>query len=292
MPSSLRTSDAESRGVVRLTDRYSHLSQLGVKPDLGAYLRGIWARREFLITVPINELRAQNQNTVLGNLWHLLNPLFLAGVYYLVFGVILNARGRVENYPAFLITGLFTFFFTQKAIMAGTRTIIANIKLIRSISFPRAILPISAVIGEGIAQVPALTAMVALVLITGVSPSPAWLLVIPIMVVQAFFNLGWAFLSSRLTFHFRDVQQFLPYVMRIWLYFSGVFFAADFVPAGTPRRIFEMNPMYQFIHLNRLALLDGTIDLALLGSVSMWAVAALLFGFFFFRAHETEYGRG
>lgn len=276
---------------------HPELRKMGEPLPLSDYLREIWARRDFLLTVPLSELRAQNQNTVLGNAWHLLNPIFLAAVYYLVFGVILDASRGIENYTAFLITGIFTYYFIQKSIMAGSRTIVSNIKLIQSLMFPRAILPISAVITETLAQIPALLALFLLVMFTGVVPSLSWFLVVPILIVQALFNLGAAFITARLTFHFRDVANFLPYILRIWLYMSGILFPATLVPEGLARRIFVVNPAYIFSTLNRRALgagstYEGVTTTYMWTLALVWSFAAILMGFFFFRAREAEYGRG
>ena len=257
-----------------------------------------------MLTLPLNQLRSQNQNTILGSLWHLLNPLFLALVFYLVFGIILGGQRGIDNYPAFLITGIFIYHFTQKSVIAGTGTIVSNIRLIQTLSFPRGILPISAIIGEGVAQLYAIGAMLVMVTVLGAPPKPSWLMLVPLLAVQSLFNLGAAFIVSRATFHFRDVANFLPYVLRIWLYLSGIFFGLNLVPEGWMRTVFQLNPMYAFIHLARVALgtsaeteatstLPGEFGLAANWGVAIgWSLLALLIGFFYFRARETEYGRG
>lgn len=280
-----------------LAERH-RLRRMGARLSLGAYLTELWGRRDFLITIPLSDLRAQNQNTVLGSTWHVLNPLLLAGVYYLVFGVILGARRGIANYPAFLVTGIMTFHFTQKCIMSGARTVVSNIRLIQSLSFPRALLPVSSTITETLAHGPSLVALMVLVVITtGSWPTASWLWLVPIAGLQALLGLGLAFITSRLTFHFRDTAQFLPYVLRIWMYLSGVFFAADFVPAGWPRLLFSINPMFLFITLNRSALIPPDPDAVepwttpeMWAMATVWTLVALVVGFFFFRAREMEYG--
>ena len=57
---------------------------------LGEYLREIWRRRDYLVQVPLNDLRSQNAHTLLGSIWLVLNPLLQVGVYFLVFGVIMQ----------------------------------------------------------------------------------------------------------------------------------------------------------------------------------------------------------
>ncbi len=264
----------------------------GRRPRLGPYLRDLWNRREFALTVPLGELRAEHMNTVLGNLWHVLSPLLQAAVYYLVFGVILGARADVENYPAFLVTGLFVFFYSHKAIMSGARTIVVNMRLIQSLTFPRAILPISSTLRESLAQIPVLGVLLVFLLVTSARPTWSWLLVPVAYALQVLFNVGAAFLAGRATFHFRDMEQLLPFVLRLWFYVSGVFFTADRIPAGWARTLFEANPVYAFIALNRELLLQGGAAPALWGRAGAWAVALVAVGFVFFQRREGEYGRG
>lgn len=277
---------------VEVEDLTVGMRRMGDPLPLRAYLAEMWERREFAVAVPLSELRAQNQNTVLGSLWHLLNPLLLAGVFYLVFGVILGARGGIENYPAFLIIGVFVFSYTQKAVMAGTRTITANLRLIQSLSFPRAVLPVAAQIGESIAQLPAMAALLVLVTLTGARPSPAWLLLVPLLALQALFNLGVSFFVARATFHFQDVAHLLPFVLRLWLYLSGVFFSVDFVPEGWMRTVFELNPAWPFIALTRASLMDGTTTGRLWVTALAWTVPLVVLGLLWFRRGEEEFGRG
>lgn len=273
---------------------------------VSAYLRSIWNRREFVWAVPLNELRAQNMDTVLGNLWHLLNPLLLVGVYWLLFGVILDisVADRVDNprladvsYVAFLSIGIFLFQYTQKCTIQGAKSIVSNVGLLRSMQFPRAILPMSAVIQETVALMPALVLMFAIVLGFGVTPRITWLLILPIVAMQIFFNLGASFVVARMTDSFRDLQNVLPYIFRLLFYLSGVIFPAErFLTEenGLDRYLvfFDLNPLYSFVTAARDAILEGVIDPWRWLSMAVWTVGLLTLGFLYFRADEHRYGRG
>jgi teichoic acid transport system permease protein len=280
------------------------LKRIGVAPSLREYLADLWAHRDFLVTVPLGELRAQNQNSALGNAWHLLNPLLLAAVYYLVFGVILNAQRGVDYYAAFLIIGIMTYTYIGKIIQAGARTVVSNLKLIQSIRFPRASLPLAATISETIAHGPALLTMFALVTLTSLAepelppiwPHWGWLLVVPATVIMAVFSFGLALFTARATFHFRDVQQVLPYLLRIWMYLSGMFYPLTFVADRAAGRewmvtLFEANPLWMFFRIFREALIEGTWTPSVWGWATLWSFAIAIAGFAYFRANEAEYGR-
>jgi teichoic acid transport system permease protein len=165
-------------------------------------------------------------------------------------------------------------------------------RLIQSLTFPRAILPISSTLRESLAQIPVLGVLLVFLLATGARPTWSWLLVPVAYALQVLFNAGAAFLAGRATFHFRDMEQLLPFVLRLWFYVSGVFFTADRIPAGWARTLFEANPVYAFIALNRELLLQGGAAPALWGRAGAWAVALVAVGFVFFQRREGEYGRG
>lgn len=276
-----------------VVETWPQLHEVGVKVSLARYLRDLWAHREFAIAVPLGELRAQNQDTAFGQLWHLLNPLFLVAVYWFIFGVVLEGvRGGVDNYVAFLLVGVIGFEYTRTGMQAGARMIVRNRKLVQSINFPRAILPVSALVSETISHVWALGVMAVLLMLTGVRPTFAWLLVVPITIVAAIFNIGAGMIVARASYHFRDVQQLLPYLLRIWFYASGILFSIeDQVDTPWMRTVLELNPVHAIITTARDAYLDGTVVGRTWLTAIVWAVAALLFGFWFFRRAEHEYGR-
>jgi teichoic acid transport system permease protein len=272
------------------------LVRLGGTPPLRVYLASLWRRREFALDMARGELRAQHLDTALGNLWHLLNPLMLIGVYYLVFGVILGTDRGVENFLAFLAIGVFTFQFTQKSALSGARTIVSNVGLIRSLQFPRALLPIATVVRETFAYGSAAAVMFAVVLVRGEPVTPLWLLVVPAFLLQLAFNTGLALFCARLSDKFRDMINVLPYLFRIAFYLSGVIYSVDaYVDNPQVLRLFLLNPFYVFLSLPREYLMESQ-DHSYVGwmwlSAFGWAVVSLLVGLLIFRNGEKEYGRG
>ena len=91
------------------------LGDVNASARLGPYLLDLWGRRSYISYVSANELRSRQVTNVLGNLWHLLNPILSIGVYYVIFGLLLDVGNRSSgNFFLFLTAGLFIFQFTQK----------------------------------------------------------------------------------------------------------------------------------------------------------------------------------
>jgi teichoic acid transport system permease protein len=100
-------------------------------------------------------------------------------------------------------------------------------------------------------------------------------------------------ISARVTTHFRDTTQILPFFFRLLLYASGVIFSVDAYTEenSTLRALFTLNPIYCFISLGRWCMMAGNLRGTLLLSAAIWSVGILIVGFLWFRAAEDRYSR-
>ena len=267
------------------------LIDLTAPPTTLAYLREAWRRREFAIVVPAQDLRAQNMDTALGQLWHLLNPALLVGVYYLVFGVLLDTRRGVDNFLGFLLVGVVLFHLTQRVVQEAAVSISQNLGLIRSIQFPRILLPAATVNGQTAAFLPALGIALVAVLATGERPSLRWLVLVAVLVAQFLFNFGAALLVARVGAKVTDLRQILPHLFRLLFYGSGVIFSVEaFVESAAWRRAFALNPIYDVITCARWSLLSETVDASVVWGLLAWSVAMPAVGFVAFHRSERWLG--
>lgn len=259
--------------------------------SLRPYLRAMWSRRSYIRYVANSTLSERQINSVLGNLWHLINPILQISVYYVIFGLVLEVDRGVANFITFLTIGTLIFTSFQRSTISGSRSVVSNLGLVRAVSFPRAILPVTSTLTETIAMLPSIFVIYVVAIATGESVHPRWLILLPILVVMVLFNLGAALLAARATTHVRDLQQVLPFVFRILLYASGVLFSASEYAEGAYRWMFTLNPVYCFLTLCRWSILGGAIDGLLAISAAIWTVTLLVAGFLWFRAGEASYGR-
>ena len=267
------------------------LVDLTAAPSAGAYLREVWRRREFAFVVPAQDLRAQNMDTTLGQLWHLLNPALLVGVYFFIFGVLLDTRRGVDNFLGFLIVGVVLFHLTQRVVQDAAVCIVRNLGLIRSIQFPRILLPLATVNGQTLAFLPALAVALLAVLATGERPSLRWLLLLAVLAAGYVFNLGAALVVARVGASVRDLQRLLPHLLRLLFYGSGVIFSVEaFVTSEAWRRAFAVNPVYDFITCARWCLLGTGVDPPVVIGLVVWCAVLPVVGLFVFRRGERRFG--
>lgn len=274
-----------------MSDRDQRLYDLTRPPSSASYLREAWRRREFAILVPAQDLRAQNMGTVLGQLWHLANPALLVGVYFLIFGVVIDTSRGVENFLGFLIVGLVIFHLTQRVVQDAAVCITRNLGLIRSVQFPRILLPAAALNGQTAAFVPALVLAMAAVVATGERPSMRWLVLPAVLAAQFLFNFGAALLVARIGASVPDVHQLLPHLFRLLFYASGVIFSVEaFVSSPAWRRAFALNPLYDVITCARWCLVGEPADVWVTVGLLGWCIAMPVLGFVVFHRSEHRLG--
>jgi teichoic acid transport system permease protein len=137
------------------------------------------------------------------------------------------------------------------------------------------------------------------VLLTGDPLTIDWVLLLPALGLQTVFSLGAALLVARIGVQIPDIRQLMPYIMRTWLYGSGVLYSVQMFTDHLPpaaAAVAHANPMLIYIELARHALLENSplssppSELWLVGGG--WALLLLVVGSVYFWLGEPEYGRG
>ena len=290
------------------------LIQLGGRPPLLTYLRELWHRRHFAFELANSRFRSQNEATRLGIAWVVLTPMINAAVYGFVFGILMPSSSRPKHFLPFLVVGVFSFAFFSGCFADGAKSIVSNRGLVRTLHFPRAVLPIATVI-QKLLELAAMTfVMVLIMLLSGEPPTLRWLRIFPAFFLMALFCSGVAFFAARMTIHIRDIQQLIPFITRLIFYVSGIFYAVGkkFNGRGELGTVLKANPLNVYITLVRDALLtrDRIVHVkganglyhatgadGIAANITTWELAAgygiVLFvtGFLFFWRAEGLYGR-
>ena len=271
----------------------TRLHRVGARPSLHRYLADAWSRRDFAIAMAKYKIEAANQRNRLGMLWIFIKPTLNAVMYGLIFGV-LQGSNRPENFPMYVVIGVFLFEYFSTSMNNGAKSITGNGALVQSLAFPRITLPLSTVIQQLMTLVPMLGVMVVYILILGAPIRVEWLLMIPLVAIFTVFNLGVALIGARLTVHIRDLTQLLPLVTRILFYTSGVLFAIDRILAPYPWAValFDFHPLHEVLSIARGLLMPGVeFNPIYWLYFSVWALVVFVAGVLFFWAAEERYGR-
>ena len=260
----------------------------GNVPPLRDYARRVWARRSFAFEMSRANLRAANYDTFFGQLWQILNPFLLAMVYYLAWGIIAGG-GSGSDYLAFLIGGLFLFYYTRNSMGLGAGSIVGGGGgLLLNSSFPRAILPLSSTITAFLQYLPTLGVFLVFHLALGNSMHWTMLLLPLLFTAITIFNLGLAMAAGALTVYFRDTSSFLPYLLRVWLYLSPILWSLDQAPESL-RSFLVLNPLVPYLATWHDLVAGRLPTSTMLAAMAVWTVIVPLIGGWFFLSREREF---
>ena len=269
------------------------LTKVGARDPLLTYVKHAWQRRDFAYVMALYTDQANSSRNRLGRWWLVLVPTLQAAVYGLIFGILLGGS-RPENFIPFLITGVFLFSFLQGAYSSGANSVTSNIGLVRSLSFPRILLPINALIQQVFSLLPQVALLLITLLLFQQQVTWNWLYLIPILLLMVVFGFGLATISARLTVHVQDLNKLNPFLTRVMFYVSGIFFSIETVLKDYPvaMQIATWNPVYVYISLARGAMVEGyAMTAGMWIAAVVWAFGLFIVGTVFFWRAEERYGR-
>lgn len=283
----------------------SGLRQMGVRPPLGLYITGLWARISFIWNLSSSRAYVKNQGSYLGQAWTVLKPILDAATMIIIFGFIFHTSAPgIHNRAAFIVIGSFTYSFFAGIVTGGISSIQGDLQLIRSHQFPRAVVPLATALTDAILFGPVMIAMVILVVLTGFLPSMAgpvvphwsWLLLPFAAALLAIFSTGGALFFARIGARTPDIANVIPFLLSLGRFASG----ATFSIAGLTgehsvfRLILLHQPVQIFLQLFRSAF-GNEPSIPMSGSLwlqaAVWAVVVFVVGFLFFWGAEETYGR-
>ena len=181
----------------------------------------ILSRRRLIRYLVQAEMKKRGSDTVLGNLWWILDPI-LQMVVYVVFITIISRR-PTPDYPLFIFAAIVPWKWYSAVLTDATTAVARQEKLIRQIAFPKLVLPtattVAGVVGFGWGMLPLLALMVLhQSTVDRFTVQLAWLPVIA--AVQFVFTLASAVLISAANVFFRDLGNAVGHALRLWWFLS------------------------------------------------------------------------
>jgi ABC-type polysaccharide/polyol phosphate export permease len=244
--------------------------------------------RELVRNIVLRDLRLKYRGSVLGFLWSLVNPLVVVAIYTLAFSVIL--RVRTSHYVLYLVTGLLPWGYFAGSASAATGAIIDSGSLVKSVYFPRAILPVSVVLFN-LSQFGMTFAVVlpAVLLVYGIAPSPPMLAFVLVLLLQTVFTIGVALLLATATAFFRDVRHLLEIALQVMFWLIPIIYEYDLIPPPL-RPISFAVPMTPYIMGYRQSLFyEQWPDPAVWALSTAYAALAFFGGLLVFRKYEDRF---
>lgn len=238
--------------------------------------------RQLIRSLVAKDLKLKYRGSVLGFVWSLVSPLLMLGVYTLAFKYIIG--NTPEGFVFLLLLGILAWNFFVGALVMSTGAIVDNAGLLKSVLFPRAVLPISSVMFNFAQYV--LTAVVlvpAMIVIYRVPVTPLFVLYPVFLFLQLVFVTGLALALSAAAAHLRDTRHLLDIALQALFWTTPIVWSfKDKVPARW-QPIALLSPMSPFIVAYQRIFYYGewpgaeATVLAIVYALGMLAIGAMVF---------------
>jgi len=223
----------------------------------------ILQRREMLMNLTKRELKIRYRGSVLGFLWTVLIPLFMAMIYV---GFLRLMAGR--GVPlAEIVIGVFAWQYTVQCVNSGLHSITGNVNLVKKVAVPRFILPVASTLANSINYLLSLIVqfpvIMALQYFAGESLLSPWFVALPFILVLHFcFNLAMALFMSASNVYFRDTEHLVNVGLSAFFFMSPIMYNLAFVDHMTPQfpwlmDVYTLNPIAVIVTAYRSLLLPG-----------------------------------
>ncbi len=236
----------------------------------------LWQCRDLISLFVWRDFVAVYKQTILGPLWHIIQPLLTTLTFTLIFGQV--AQLSTDGAPQFLFymsgTVIWMYFST---CLTKTATTFVSMVISNLISFAIQFGVFLFFLGVYAARGQV------------VAPN-AWILLTPLLLVMlAGLGLGFGIIVSALTTRYRDLVQLVAFGVQLWMYATPVVYPVSIVPARF-QWVLLINPVAPIVESFRYAFLgSGTVSLAHLSYSAAFTVAVLAVGIVLFNRVEQTF---
>lgn len=264
------------------------ISRMAEAPSFARTLAGLRRYRHLLRNLVLKDLKLKYRGSVIGFLWSLANPLLMGVVYTIAFRTILQIRN--ENFVFYLMLGLLAWTFFASSAAMSTGSIADNGGLVKSVWFPRAILPIATVLFNLTQYLLSVSVILPLMLIYYRVTPEAPMLLFPVFVtLQALFTIGVALSLATATAFLRDVRHLVEIAIMILFWMTPIVYQLRELSEPL-RRVLLLSPMSPYVTAyQQIFFYRQWPDASVWITTITYAAAALALGFWLIVRNEDRF---
>lgn len=245
------------------------------------------SRRRLIRYLVQADLKKKGADTILGNIWWILDPLLQMFVYVILVSIVFQRS--VPDYPLFIFAAILPWKWFTSAVSDAIVSVTSQERLIKQIQFPKIVLPIASTAAGLVNFGFGLLGLAGLLLLLYPGRITAALLLIPIVaVVQFVFTLAATFLVSAINVFYRDMGNISRHLLRLWFYLSPALYSIDQISHVSDEypivgQVLAVNPFTIIFEGYRSVIYHGTMPAwdglaaLLLASVVFLAITTWLF---------------
>lgn len=272
---------------------------LEIKPKTNLFdlhLKDVWHYRDLLFMFVKRDFVAQYKQTILGPLWHLIQPLLTTLIFLFLFGRVAKMDTDGIEPTLFYMAGITIWNYFATCLTNTSNTFVNNAGIFGKVYFPRLVIPLSIVISNIVRFVIQFALLIAFMIgyqIFKDLPMDLtfrWLFIPALIMIMAGIGFGLGIIISSLTTKYRDLSLLLAFAVQLGMYATPIAYPSSFLRGTGFSWVAEINPLTSIVEAFRYCLFGkGTFNSVQLGYSLTFMVIVMTIGTLIFNKVEKDF---
>ncbi|MBC7720983.1 MAG: ABC transporter permease [Pedobacter sp.] len=271
-----------------------------ISPKINVFdfnLKELWHYKDLLVLFVRRDFVAKYKQTILGPIWHFIQPILTTIVSYFLFNVIAQIPTNGVNPILFQMSGIIIWNYFATCINSCSTVFVTNASIFGKVYFPRLIMPLS-IIASNIVQfgIQFLLLICTIIFFLVFKGQPQyfgvnWLMIPLYVILMAGIGLGLGIIISSLTTKYRDMTVLLTFGVQLLMYASAVNYPISEIQNKKPAlyAIIKWNPLANIVDGFRNAILGAPVSFNALLYPTIFMIISLLGGIVLFNRVEKTF---
>jgi len=229
-------------------------------------LKEVWKYRDLLLLFVKRDFTAQYKQTILGPLWHFIQPIFTTLMFLFLFGRIANIPTDGIHPVLFYMSGITIWNYFSSCLTATSSTFVNNATIFGKVYFPRLVIPLSTAMSNLVKFGIQFSLLLAAMIYYGIKDNVfhvgiSWLLIPVLVLMMAGLGLGLGIIISSLTTKYRDFTVLIGFAVQLLMYATPIAYPLSFLKGKSYAAWIAWNPLTPIVEAFRYALFGtGTVN--------------------------------
>jgi lipopolysaccharide transport system permease protein len=266
------------------------------RKNLDINLYELWRYRDLLTMFVKKDIITVYQQTILGPIWFVLQPVLTALIFVVVFGQVAKISTGSTPPILFYLGSLTLWNYFSETFKVTSKTFSENANVFGKVYFPRLILPLSKVI-SGIVKLLIQFALFFIVwayyLFVKHAIHPNWhMIYFPVLLaIFALMSLGFGILITSMTTKYRDLNFLIAFGIQLLMYVTPVIYPLS-IASKSKQFWLWLNPLTSLFEAFKYAFLGpngGILSYFWLTYTLIWTLVVLFVGIIIFNKVEKKF---
>lgn len=258
-------------------------------------LKEVWRYRDLMVLFVKRDFVAQFKQTILGPLWHVIQPLLTTIMFLFIFGRIARISTDGIQPTLFYMSGITIWNYFSTCLTNTSNTFTANAGIFGKVYFPRLVLPFSVIISNMVRLGIQFSLLLAMMVYYHFNGYPmhitfSWLLIPILIVMMAGIGLGMGIIISSLTTKYRDFAVLLTFAIQLGMYATPIAYPMSYLEHKSYATLIRANPLTAIVETFRYILFgNGSFNMAGLAYSAGFMVVVMFLGIIIFNRVEKSF---